>query len=276
MKILVTGHKGFIGQNLCSFLADKDYDVIGWEYVPNEIPDPNGFDQVVHIGGISDTTYENVDQILTQNFEFSRQLLSLCDQHNVSFQYASSASVYGTCGNFKENGPVLPQSPYAWSKYLFDRYITQNLKSFSIPVQGFRYFNVYGKGEEHKGNMASPYTKFVQQAKSTGKIQLFKGSENYVRDFICVEDICEVHTQMFHIKESGIFNLGTGNPVSFEKVARAVGSKYNGAIEYIDMPKKLQSQYQSYTCADTAKLDKVIDMNWHDILDYIEKYDLDV
>lgn len=276
MKILVTGHKGFIGSNLALYLMNQGHEVEGWEYQPNVIPSPEGYDCVVHLGAISDTAYTDVDQILEQNFEYSVRLVQACENFHVPFQYASSASVYGNCGNFTESGQVLPQSPYAWSKYLFDRFINQFMDEFEIPVQGFRYFNVYGRREDHKGAMSSPYTKFSRQAQQEGKIKLFKNSDQYVRDFVAVEDVCKVHEKMFDVTQSGIFNVGTGNPVSFEKVAETVAAKYNAVIDYIDMPESLRSQYQSYTCADTRKLDAVIDMNWHDILDYIEKYDIDV
>ena len=78
---------------------------------------------------------------------------------------------------------------------------------------GFRYFNVYGDGEDDKGDQASPVSKFTKQVKETGKIKLFTGSKNYYRDFICVDDI--VNIVLDNNKRSGIFDLGTSPTSQF-------------------------------------------------------------
>lgn len=262
MKVLVTGYKGFIGSNIAQYLQAQGHDVEGWDYIPNAIPDPSLYDWVIHEGAISSTTERNVDLILEQNLEFSLRLLQACDMMGVNFQYASSASVYGPLTEFKESGSVLPQSPYAWSKYLFDRFVSQHKEDFQVLVQGFRYFNVYGNGEDHKGDQASPVSKFSKQARETGVIKLFENSEKYLRDFVCVNDICVAHEKMFKADTCGIFNIGTGKPTSFQTIAELVSKKYNARIEYILMPNELKSQYQEYTCADLTELSKHIDMKW--------------
>jgi ADP-L-glycero-D-manno-heptose 6-epimerase len=270
MRILVTGHKGFIGSNLANHLQSQGHEVEGWDYIPNTIPDPSGYDWVIHEGAISSTTETNVDLIMEQNLEHSLRLLQTCDMMGVNFQYASSASVYGPTTHFTEFGPLQPQSPYAWSKYLFDRFVSQNIGHFQVLVQGFRYFNVYGRnGESHKGNMASPYTKFTKQAQETGVVTLFENSANYKRDFICVEDVCKVHEKMLDVDRSGIWNVGTGTATSFETIGGAIAKKYNAEIEYIPMPENLKGQYQEYTCADTKQLINSIDIEFTSIEDYI-------
>jgi ADP-L-glycero-D-manno-heptose 6-epimerase len=132
-------------------------------------------------------------------------------------------------------------------------------KDWSIRVQGFRYFNVYGSGEEHK-DQPSPYTAFEKQAKETGVIKLFKGSENYKRDFVPVETVCAVHKKFLNVEKSGIWNVGTGIATSFEDVAKLVAEKYGATIEYIPMPENLKNQYQAYTCADLTKLKQEIEV----------------
>ena len=117
---------------------------------------------------------------------------------------------------------------------------------FSL-VQGFRYFNVYGDGEEHKEDQASPVSKFAKQIEETGKLKLFEGSDKFLRDFICVDDI--VNIVLDNDKPSGIYDLGTSNPVSFQKVADCVIKKYNGEIEEVPFPEHLKGKYQDYTCA---------------------------
>lgn len=270
MKILVTGHKGFIGQNVAGYLASKGHQVTGYEYIPNSFPDVSDYDWVIHLGANSSTVEKDVDKVLEMNFEFSMKLLSICEMQGTNFQYASSASIYGPNTNFKEDASAYPQSPYAWSKYLFDRAIKTG-GEFSIIVQGFRYFNVYGSFEDHKGNQASPIHKFTKQAKDTGKIQVFTGSEKFHRDFVCVEDICKVHEKFFDIKESGLWNVGTGSTHSFRDIANAIAAKQNATVIEIPMPEDLKPQYQKYTCADLTKLNKLVDIKWTDAIDWINR-----
>jgi len=255
MKILITGYKGFIGQNMVKALADHSL----FFYEPGEpLPVIQGLDWVIHLGAISSTTETNVEKVMQHNYDFSRWIASECKTHNVNFQYSSSASIYGLNKNFNESAPSDPRSPYAYSKFLFDRYISHLAGDWPILVQGFRYFNVYGPHEDHKGDQASPFFKFEKQAKETGVIRLFEGSDQYFRDFVSVERVCEVHCQFLEIKETGIWNLGTGQPRSFQSVAEEIAQKYNARIEYIPMPDNIKNQYQSYTCADLDLLKRYI------------------
>ena len=253
MKILITGHKGFIGQNMVNALQDHDLSFYEWG---DDIPEVRGLDWVVHLGAISSTAETNAEKVTEQNYDFSRWLINECQYNKVNFQYASSASVYGLFKNFEEDGPKNPQSPYAWSKYLFDRYVEGFKDKWTVTVQGFRYFNVYGPHEEHKGDQASPYYKFEQQARETGVIKLFEGSDQFYRDFVHVDRIVDVHKTFFDVSESGIWNVGMGYATSFESVARSISEKYNARVEYIPMPAHLDRQYQRYTCADLTKLMK--------------------
>ena len=267
MKILVTGHKGFIGKNLKNYLISKGHDVRGYEW-GETFYSVEKLDWVIHLGAISSTTERNIEKVLQQNLDFSIMLLNQCEKYNVKFQYASSASVYGPNENFEEYSSLYPQSPYAWSKYLFDRYIHSN--KFDTIVQGFRYFNVYGNGEDHKGDQASPVTKFTKQAKETKRITLFEKSENYYRDFVCVDDVCKIHEEFLSINKSGIWNVGTGVAKNFREVAEAIAEKENADIVEIPMPADLKNQYQKYTCADLTELNKLVNINWIDIIDWIK------
>jgi ADP-L-glycero-D-manno-heptose 6-epimerase len=258
MKILITGHEPFIGKNLAPFL-DKDNELFGYEWNPESLPDVSGYDWVIHLGAISATTERDVDKVMLQNYEFSKWLFNQCNTNSVNFQYASSASVYGTNTDFNEDAPKQPQSYYATSKYLFDRWVMQ--QEHKIIVQGFRYFNVYGQFEDHKGDQASPVTKFFNQAK-TGTITLFENSDHYKRDFIYVGDCCNIHRYMLSTTETGIFNIGTGIATSFQTIGELVAKRFNANIEYIAMPDTLKGQYQEYTCADIKKLSNIVNMNF--------------
>jgi len=274
MKILVTGHKGFIGQNLCIYLLERGYDVEGYEYIPNVLPDCSQYDKVVHMGAISSTTERDVEKVMQQNLDFSHRLLQLCDMQGVDLIYASSASVYGDTTHFTEDGPLQPQSPYAWSKYLFDRGVQQlGWDDYKNKVQGLRLFNVYGKFEDHKGDQMSVFHKFKKQAIETAKVNPFENSDNYQRDFICVEDVCAVIEKLFTTDQSGIWNLGTGKTESFGEIARLIANKYNAEISPIPMPDNLKGQYQAYTKSNNDKLLKAIgNFDFTTVQEWIEKW----
>ena len=93
MRVLITGHKGFIGRNLGAYLQHKGHEVEGYDYIENKVPDPQDYDRVVHLGAISSTTERDVEKVLKQNLEFSQRLLQLCDQSGTTLIYASSASL---------------------------------------------------------------------------------------------------------------------------------------------------------------------------------------
>ncbi len=254
MKILITGHKGFIGQNIVNALKDEhELSLYEWG---DEPPDFEGLDWCIHLGAISSTAEKDVEKVMKQNHDFSCLVLISCQLNGVNLQYASSASVYGLGKDFRESAPKSPQSPYAWSKYLFDRNV-ESQKFNNIVVQGFRYFNVYGPHEDHK-DQPSPHHKFTKQAKENGVIKLFEGSENFKRDFISVHNVIDIHKKFFNIKESGIWNVGTGRPQSFKHIAETIAEGTEAKIEYIPMPDHLRNQYQEYTCADLTKLHKTL------------------
>jgi ADP-L-glycero-D-manno-heptose 6-epimerase len=256
MKILITGYKGFIGQNMVNALKDEhELKLFEWG---DPIPDLKGFDWCIHLGAISSTTETDVAKVLEQNYDFSRFLVNQCQSEGVNFQYSSSASIYGNGTEFLESSPAQPQSPYAWSKYLFERYAEGFKNRWTIRVQGFRYFNVYGPYEDHKGTQASPHHQFKKQAETTGVIKIFEGSENFKRDFVSVDHVINTHKTFFSVTETGIWNVGTGNPTSFKSVADTIADQFNAKIEYIPMPDNLKGQYQTYTCAELSKLNGTI------------------
>jgi len=258
MKILVTGHKGFIGSHVLKALSDHEVITFEWK---DTFPKLDGVDTIIHIGGISSTTETNIEKIMTQNYDFSCDLLDKCLELNINFQYSSSASIYGHKEEFKEDSPVDPRTPYAWSKYMFERYAAEKYEianQKNISIQGFRYFNVYGDGEEHKGGQASPYTQFLKQANETGEIKVFADSQNYLRDFVHVNKVVEVHKKFLNIKSTGIYNIGTGSARSFMEIAAIIATQTGATIKEIPMPQELIHSYQKYTCADLTKLTKTI------------------
>lgn len=257
MNILLTGHRGFIGSHLLKALEEKEHNVSTYEWDDGNMPSIMEQDWVIHVGAISSTAERDVEKVMRQNVDFTTQLYDACKTFGVNFQFSSSASVYGSVSTFKEDAPVDPRTPYAWSKYLCERHINRHMGG--NVTQMFRYFNVYGpEGEEHKGDQASPYYKFTKQAKYGEKIKVFDGSGKFHRDFIHVSQIVDMHLRFLDIKESGTWNFGTGSTRTFLEVANEIGQKYPSVIEYVTMPKELEQSYQKYTCADMTKTNNTL------------------
>ena len=252
MKILLTGHKGFVGSHMLRALQAHGHQVSVYDW-GDILPSVMEQDWVIHMGAISATTERNVEKVMTQNYDFTVQLYEACHTFGVNFQYSSSASVYGLVSTFREDAELDPRTPYAWSKYLTERYIQQH--PMGARAQIFRYFNVYGpEGEEHKGSQASPYAQFKRQAAETGRIQVFEGSDKFLRDFVPVSRIVDTHLKFLTVKESGIWNVGTGQPRSFMDVAK----EFDVPVTTIPMPEILKDSYQKYTCADMTKMQQTL------------------
>ncbi len=253
MKILVTGYKGFIGKRMYESLLEQNHEVDGYEF-GDVYPTVSKYDWIIHIGAISSTTERDVDKVMTQNYDFTTVLYKEARFFGVNFQFSSSASVYGLVSTFREDSPVDPRTPYAWSKYMVERYITRLAPANSF-AQCFRYFNVYGpEGEEHKGDQASPFYKFKHQAEIADRVKIFEGSEKYLRDFIQVDDVVKIQQKFLDIPANGIYNIGSGKAISFMDVAK----KYTSKIVEIPMPEVLKSSYQEYTCADMTKTNEML------------------
>jgi ADP-L-glycero-D-manno-heptose 6-epimerase len=214
--------------------------------------------------------------MMENNYRYSLVLLDWCQEQDIPFLYASSASVYGGGQVFKEErsheGPL---NVYGYSKFLFDQIVRRRLPEASAPITGFRYFNVYGPREQHKGRMASVAFHHFNQYQAEGKVKLFEGYGGYgngeqSRDFVYVEDVVKVNLHFLDSGVSGIYNLGTGRAQPFNDVAvstvnacRAAEGKPalnlaelvgQGIIEYVAFPEALKGKYQSFTRADLGKL----------------------
>lgn len=217
---------------------------------------------VFHEGACSSTTEWDGQYMMDNNFEYSKTLLHYCLDIGAAYLYASSASVYGGGQVFSESREYeAPLNVYGYSKFLFDQYVRRILPGAKSQIAGFRYFNVYGPREQHKGSMASVAYHLSQQLDAGDNPRLFAGCDGYGdgeqrRDFIYVDDAVDVNLWfMDNPDRSGIVNLGTGRCQSFNDVANAVIAWYGrGEIEYIPFPDHLRGRYQSYTEADIQAL----------------------
>ncbi|EIZ1360361.1 ADP-glyceromanno-heptose 6-epimerase [Vibrio vulnificus] len=217
---------------------------------------------VFHEGACSATTEWDGKYMMLNNYEYSKELLHYCLEREIPFLYASSAATYGETTVFKEEREYEGAlNVYGYSKQQFDNYVRRLWQDAEehgetlSQITGFRYFNVYGPREQHKGSMASVAFHLNNQILAGENPKLFAGSEQFKRDFIYVGDVCKVNLWFMQNGVSGIFNCGTGNAESFEEVAKAVIKHHDkGEIETIPFPEHLKGAYQEFTLADLTKL----------------------
>jgi len=258
--ILITGHEGFIGRNLCHRFDNKKYFLSEIKTCINDLHEGiqwKKIKEIWHMGAISDTTETNINAIYKYNIRYTIELFEKAIKHEIPIKYASSASVYGNSNYRREINPL---NYYAMSKATIDRYVQDNINKF-VKVQGYRFYNVYGKYEDHKGSQASPIHTFTKQAKEQGLIKLFDNSTSYMRDFIWVEDVIDCWLED---KPSGIYDVGTGVARSFERVGEIIAERYNAKITHIPFPEHLKSKYQYFTCAKNE-----FDKNFTSVEEYI-------
>jgi ADP-L-glycero-D-manno-heptose 6-epimerase len=304
MYYVVTGAAGFIGSNIVRALnlrgedriiavdhleqADKFRNLVDCEIADfldtREFLDrvlagdfDGSIEAILHQGACSDTMETDGQYMMENNYRYSMDLLDFCLEDQVPLLYASSASVYGAGTVFREERKFeSPLNVYGYSKFLFDQAVRRRLPDADSQIAGFRYFNVYGPNEAHKGRMASVAWHFFNQYQAEKRVRPFEGSGGYGageqrRDFVSVEDIVKANLYFLdHTDRSGIYNLGTGRAQSFNDVAAAVINtcrtlegeaplalyqmQQEGLIQYLAFPEALKGKYQNFTQADTSAL----------------------
>ncbi|MDP3699331.1 MAG: ADP-glyceromanno-heptose 6-epimerase [Hylemonella sp.] len=306
-RIVVTGAAGFIGANIVKGLNERGIDDI---IVVDDLSQGDKFrnfadlriadyvdmddfypsfeeghygqvEAVFHEGACSDTMEQDGKYMMDNNYTLSCELFQACQAQGTRLLYASSAATYGNSETFREVPEFeAPLNVYGYSKLLFDqrmrRELGVNFEKAKTQVAGFRYFNVYGPREQHKGRMASVAFHQFNQFRAEGKVKLFGEYGGYapgeqMRDFVFIDDVVAVNLWFFdHPGKSGVFNLGSGRAQPFNDVAVGVVNTLRGLqgeaalplekiaaqglIEYIPFPDALRGKYQCFTQADLAKL----------------------
>lgn len=292
--LLVTGAAGFIGARFVEscrargiavvavdqtehFGARKEHrtidfgrvvdreQLLGW--LDSERP---GLAGIVHLGACTDTTEMDVAYLERVNVAYSQALWRAASREGIPFVYASSAATYGDGSQGYDDDesriPLLrPLNPYGESKQRFDLWALAEEASGRRPPawSGFKFFNVYGFGERHKGKMSSVVLQAFDQIRRTGEVTLFRSHRpgvadgHQTRDFVFVSDVVEVlHFALATPLRRGIYNLGTGRGRTFLDLANATFAALGAPprIAFIDTPAAIRDRYQYFTEARMEKL----------------------
>lgn len=293
--IVITGALGFIGSAVVRHLNDKGYqnlilvddfkggekwknicgkryqellskhDLFDWlEHRESEV------EAIIHLGASSSTTMTDGDYLQKNNYQYSIRLAEHALQNEIRFIYASSAATYGLGHHqFSDEHALLeelrPLNLYGYTKHMVDLWMKD--QGVLDQVVGLKYFNVYGPNENHKNKMASMVYHMTKGILEEGVVRLFKSTDSkyhdgdQVRDFIYVKEAVDITCCFLENDLAGIFNVGSGEPHSWNDLANAVfkalGKREH--IEYFDMPSELKSHYLNYTCADRTKFFRALE-----------------
>ncbi|MFT2010432.1 ADP-glyceromanno-heptose 6-epimerase [Pontibacter sp. 13R65] len=313
--IVVTGAAGFIGSCLVSRLNAANFNDIvvvdNFSAVKKEnnlkgkkikeFVDREGFfdwlddnyegvEFIFHLGARTDTMEVNKAIFDLLNLNYSKKVWNACCEYQIPLVYASSAATYGsgTLGyDDDENLASLlqPLNPYGESKNDFDKWaLEQTAKPFFWV--GLKFFNVYGPNEYHKGRMASVIFHAFNQIKEKGSLTLFRSHNpdyadgEQMRDFVYVKDVVDVcYFLMHHRKNSGLYNLGSGEARTFMALALSTFNALGVTpdINFMDTPETIRDTYQYFTEANMSKLrsigyDKPFYTLEEGVRDYVQNY----
>jgi len=295
--ILITGGAGFIGSNLAFYFQEHfpKADIVIFDIFRSEATFSNGnlqsfghyknligfkgdiicgnlnsskdlallnaysFDYIFHKAAISDTRVYDQESVIQTNVNSFYPILERAKKDNATLIYASSAATYGSLTSPQTVGMESPENPYGFSKYAMDkiayRYMDANP---NMNIVGLRYFNVYGAREFFKDKTASTVIQFGHQILAGKTPRLFEGSDQIVRDFVYIKDVIQANIKACSAKKSGVYNVGTGKPRSFQDIAdilqKELGTDYG--TEYFPNP---FSGYQMHTQAEIQSTKEYLD-----------------
>ena len=286
-NILVSGGSGFIGYHLVKKLLHLDckvtvidntternerysFDPLGKKVVFYEedtrdmeavldIVRHEEIDTCIHLAAKISVaeSMRNPFETMDVNVNGTLSILNACAANKVeNFVFASSAAVYGEPRSvpIPESHILNPSSPYGASKVAGEALVTSFQNSGKIPnAIVLRFFNVFGPGQS--SDYAGVITRFADRL-SRGLPPIIFGDGHQTRDFIHVDDIANAIIHAVKAKISGIYNLGTGIPLSLNDLARMMAITFNLKIEPIHVDP--QPGDVRYSCADISEIRRVI------------------
>ena len=237
MKILVTGHKGFIGSHVYNYFKDAGDEVDGYDR-PDDLGDfktDKIYDVVIHLAANAAIreAIENPNLFWENNVEKSKPIFDYCRDNNIRCLYASSAAVY---------------------EWWINAYgISKKVNEVQAPPNsvGMRFFNVYAE----KVSRTDMLYRMLEDKTATYLTR-------HKRDWIHVDDIVSAIATLIPSSYTGVLDVGTGDPVAVIDLAIKMGMGHLPIKE--DTPGE-----RDITCADNSKLRELGWMPTINILDTV-------
>lgn len=239
MRVLVTGHKGFIGSYVFDFLRSKFEDSLieGVDF-PDDIrdinfPNDDHYDVIIHLAAFAALrdSIENPNKFWENNVQKSQPIFDYCRDNNVRLLYASSAGAH-----------VWWMNPYSMTKKVNEVQAPPN----SV---GMRFFNVWAE-ENSREDML--YRMLVDNTA--------KYLTTHKRDWIHVHDVAEAICRLIPSTFTGPIDIGTGQETSVLDLAKALGRDSLPVKDVLNEPDSL--------CANTTELRK---LGWHPTINILER-----
>ena len=274
MKILITGHSGFIGSYLQKKLEKTEHELIlvdiangtnicDWQQVKQY----EGMDVIVHLANLSfvPASYEQPKKFYETNYLSTLNMLELCRLNNAKMVFFSSY-IYGhpQYQPIDENHPTQAFNPYAQTKVICESLCEGYNRDFKVPITIFRPFNIYGTGQNPDFLIPS----IIQQAK-TGKIVI--KDDRPKRDYIHVEDIVDAIITAIETENADKsikkYNLGSGLSYSVKEIVDMVRGLFDTEIEYI-CTHEIRPNDVMDTIADISKIQN--ELHWKPSISILE------
>jgi nucleoside-diphosphate-sugar epimerase len=250
MRVLVTGHRGYIGVEMVTVLRAAGHDVVGldtgyydecdFRAPPDDIPNLNvdlrdvtaaplrGFDAVIHLAALSNDTLGNINPELTYdiNLHASIRLARAAKEAGVArFLFSSSCSLYGAGGDgfLDESAAFHPVTPYGESKVRVEQQASELADASFSPVY-LRNATAYGISRRLRADIV--VNNLVGHALTTGKVLLQSDGTPW-RPLVHIRDIIHAFETMLSAPRDVIhnqaFNVGrTSENFQIRDVAKMV------------------------------------------------------
>jgi UDP-glucose 4-epimerase len=262
MKILVTGHRGFIGKKIYDSLKNMSHDVVGVDLKDGKdlfycLPDQE-FDYVFHLAALPSVQFsvDNPHYSMRNNVLGTSKVLEWSKDHKVKrVIFSSSAAV----------NEGQPKSPYGLQKYISELECQLYSEIYDMDTVCLRYFNVYSEDQEFGGAYSTAIAAWIEMIKR-GRPLRIDGDGEQTRDFIHVDDIVSANLfcMGFQDKFGGQhLNVATGNSVSLNYIKSYINSKYD--VEWIRGPERKGDIRHSQ-----ANVKEILSLGWSPKISIIE------
>lgn len=286
-KALVTGGAGFIGSNIVEKLVERDVEVVvldsqylgdesnleevkeDIEFIDGSVLDTDvveeaveGCDTVFHLAARSSSPMHKEDAAegARVNVEGFINVAEAADENGVEkVVYASTSSMYGSINPpHKENSGEYPMNLYTASKMSRELYAKTYSVQTDVQFTGLRFFSVFGPHEKPKGKYANVLTQFLWKMQD-GEQPVIWGEGDQERDMIYVEDVAKANiaaAQRIEEANGEVFNVGTGNPHTFNEVVGKLNEVLGTDIE----AERIENPRDNYVMEHRADISKIKDM----------------